>query len=118
MASVLVSAPLWPGWLALSWAAGGCAQKGDNRFIYLRGTTPRPLVKASVPGTYALFPEDSRDAEVHHRPCRRRLLRLPQAARTRRRGGGQGQGDRVGRPVRAPYYWAPPKDPKAAQAGK
>jgi hypothetical protein len=55
-----VGACAWvAGWLALSWAVGGCAQKADNRFFYLRGTTPKPLVQAKVPGTYALYPSDS-----------------------------------------------------------
>lgn len=52
------------GWLALCglfvcWAVGGCAQKADNRFFYIRGTAPKPLVTAKVSGTYGLYPQDA-----------------------------------------------------------
>ena len=49
-------------WLASVLCLGlsaGCAQQHDNRFVYVRGTIPRPLLKAQAPGTYELFPDRS-----------------------------------------------------------
>src|SRR5271163_4056181 len=50
----------WPvSLLACLWLFGGCAQNQDERFVYLRGTIPTPLLKAKGPGTYVLVPDDS-----------------------------------------------------------
>src|SRR4051794_11299078 len=45
--------------LACLWLSAGCAQQQDKRFVYLRGTVPKPLLKASAPGTYELYADDS-----------------------------------------------------------
>jgi hypothetical protein len=45
------------GLLVGFWMSAGCAH--DNRFTYVRGATPGPLVKAKEPGTYELFPDSS-----------------------------------------------------------
>lgn len=47
------------GLLACLSLSGGCAQHYDNRFVYVRGTIPTPLIKATEPGTYVLVPDDS-----------------------------------------------------------
>jgi len=49
-------------WLASLLCIGfavGCAQQHDNRYVYVRGTIARPLIKAKEPGTYELFPDGS-----------------------------------------------------------
>jgi len=39
--------------------SAGCAQQHDNRFVYIRGTIPKPLINAREPGTYELFAADA-----------------------------------------------------------
>jgi hypothetical protein len=45
--------------LACFCLSAGCAQQHDNRFAYIRGTLPTPLIKAREPGTYELFAADA-----------------------------------------------------------
>ncbi len=47
------------GLLGFLWLSAGCTQQHDNRFVYVRGTLPTPLIKAKEPGTYVLVPDDS-----------------------------------------------------------
>lgn len=44
--------------MACLFLAAGCAQH-DNRFVYVRGTIPKALIKAKEAGTYELVPDDA-----------------------------------------------------------